>query len=81
MVTHRWGRRHARRTALLVVVILAVGAPAAAAAGPAATVARLGAAPAAQRLSLMLPLRADVTGLERLATAVSTVGSPQYGQF
>ncbi|MDQ6731871.1 MAG: S53 family peptidase, partial [Actinomycetota bacterium] len=48
---------------------------------PAATVARLGGAPGAQRLSLMLPLRADVAGLERLANAVSTFGSPQYGQF
>ena len=81
MVTHRWDGRYARRIALFVVVILAVAAPTAAASGPAATVARLGAAPAAQRLSLMLPLRADLTGLERLATAVSTVGSPQYGQF
>jgi subtilase family serine protease len=81
VVTHRWGRRHAQRIALLVVLILAVAAPTAAASGPAATVARLGAAPATQRLSLMLPLRADVSGLERLAAAVSTVGSPQYGQF
>lgn len=81
MVMHRWGRRHAQRIALLVVSILALAAQSAAASGPAATVARLGAAPAAQRLSLMLPLRADVTGLERLANAVSTFGSPQYGQF
>ena len=81
MVTQRMGRRHAHRAALLVVVILAMGAQTAAAAGPAATIARLGAAPAGQRLSLLLPLRADVTGLERLANAVSTVGSPQYGQF
>ena len=81
MVTHCWGRKHAPRTALLVVFILAIAAQTAAASGRAATVARVGAAPAGQRLSLMLPLRADVAGLERLATAVSTIGSPQYGQF
>ncbi len=32
-------------------------------------------------LHLVLPLRANVAGLERLATAVTTVGSPQYGQY
>lgn len=81
MVTHHWGCRYALRIALLAVSILALAVQSAAASGPAATVARLGAAPGAQRLSLMLPLRADVSGLERLANAVSTVGSPQYGQF
>ncbi len=81
MVTHCWGRRHGQRTALLVVFILALAAQTAAASGPAASIARLGAAPATQRLSLMLPLRANIAGLERLATAVSTVGSPEYGQF
>jgi kumamolisin len=34
-----------------------------------------------QRIQLVLPLQADEAGLERLATAVNTVGSPQYGQF
>ena len=81
MVMHRWGGRHAQRIALLVVSVLALAAQSAAASGPPATVARLGPAPAGQRLSLMLPLRADVAGLERLASAVSTFGSPQYGQF
>ncbi len=62
-------------------VVLGLLAPAALAAAPRGAVTRLGAAPAAQRLQLVLPLKADEAGLERLATAVSTVGSPQYGQY
>ncbi|MFZ0042629.1 MAG: S53 family peptidase, partial [Solirubrobacteraceae bacterium] len=41
----------------------------------------LGSAPAGQKISLVLPLRADEAGLERLATAVSTPGSAQYGHY
>lgn len=51
------------------------------AAGPQAGAARIGPASASQPLALVLPLRADVAGLERLATAVSTVGSPSYGDY
>jgi len=52
-----------------------------ASAGPRATATRLGSAPASQRISLVLPLEADLAGLERFATAVTTPGSAQYGQF
>ncbi|MGA2925417.1 MAG: S53 family peptidase [Solirubrobacteraceae bacterium] len=38
-------------------------------------------APASQPLSLVFPLRADEASLERYALAVSTPGSPRYGQF
>lgn len=56
-------------------------ARAARAAGPVSTAVRLGAAPADQTVALALPLNADLAGLERFATAVSTPGSPQYGQY
>ncbi len=60
--------------------LLAPGALAAAG-GSEASVARIGSAPAAQQLQLVLPLKADVAGLERLATQVATLGSPQYGDY
>ncbi|HSS39698.1 MAG TPA: S53 family peptidase, partial [Polyangia bacterium] len=41
----------------------------------------LGAAPANGTVSLSLPLKADVAGLERFATAVSDPKSAQYGQY
>ncbi len=41
----------------------------------------LGAAPANGTVSLALPLKADLTGLERFATDVSNPRSPQYGQY
>jgi kumamolisin len=41
----------------------------------------LGAAPANGHVSLSLPLKADLTGLERFAAAVSDPKSPQYGQY
>ncbi len=41
----------------------------------------LGAAPGAGSVSLALPLKADVNGLEQFAAAVSNPKSPQYGQF
>jgi kumamolisin len=43
--------------------------------------AQLGSAPAAQQLALVLPLRADIAGLERFAGEVTTVGSPIYGDY
>ncbi|MDQ6836124.1 MAG: protease pro-enzyme activation domain-containing protein, partial [Actinomycetota bacterium] len=76
MGTRSW--RHRWVALAGVVGGLAVGAPAALAAGP---VERLGAAPGGQGLSLVLPLRANLSGLQRFATAVSTVGSPQYRQY
>jgi subtilase family serine protease len=60
---------------------LALLAPAALAAAPRGAVTRVGPAPAGQRLQLVLPLKADEAGLQRLAAAVSTVGSPQYGHY
>ncbi|MGH2866359.1 MAG: S53 family peptidase [Solirubrobacteraceae bacterium] len=85
MVKHCWGKGRAAWTTALagaLVALLAWAAPAAYAA-PAAhdQLARLGPAPAHQRLSLVLPLRADLAGLERFAAAVTTVGSPLYGQY
>jgi subtilase family serine protease len=50
-------------------------------AGPVVHGTREGAAPAAQTLALVLPLTADEAGLKRQALAVTTLGSPQYGQF
>jgi subtilase family serine protease len=41
----------------------------------------LGAAPANGSVSLALPLKADIDGLERFAAAVSDPKSPQYGQY
>ncbi|MBV9800644.1 MAG: S8/S53 family peptidase [Solirubrobacterales bacterium] len=52
-----------------------------AAPGPKASITRVGPAPAAQRLQLVLPLPADLDGLERFATAVTTPGSPEFGQY
>lgn len=83
MVEHRLGREGVVRTALLagtLAALLAVAAPPAHASAP-GHLTRLGAAPASQRLSLVLPLRADLAGLERFAAAVTRVGSPLYGQY
>jgi subtilase family serine protease len=60
---------------------LAVATPAAAAGTAPAQMTRVGSAPAGQSLSLVLPLTTDKPGLARFATAVSTPGSPEYGQF
>jgi subtilase family serine protease len=68
----------------LVSVAPAAAAPRALAAGadPAlAHATRIGAAPAGKSLQLMLPLKADAAGLGQFATAVSTPGSPLYGQY
>jgi kumamolisin len=51
---------------------------------PATALARstaVGPAPAAAQLTLVVPLVADDAGLRRFALAVSTPGSPLYGQF
>jgi kumamolisin len=57
------------------------GAQPSAAAPPPGAIARLGPAPAPAQLQLVLPLRANVAGLERFATAVTTIGSPLYGDY
>jgi subtilase family serine protease len=56
-------------------------APAAYAAGPAAHSTRIGPAPSAQALQLVLPLRADLAGLRRQALAITTPGSPLFGAY
>lgn len=65
----------------LAVAALGVGGPAALAAGREAQATKVGAAPAAQRIQLVLPLKADEAGLERLAEAITSKGSPEYGQY
>lgn len=80
MVKQCWGRAQAGRAALIVVLLLATSSATALAAGP-AHIARLGRAPATQSLSLVLPLNADLSGLERLADAVSTPGSPSFRHY
>jgi subtilase family serine protease len=65
----------------MVVAMLAFCAPASLAAGPRAHASKVGPAPASQRLQLVLPLRADLAGLRAFATAVGTLGSPQWGQY
>lgn len=82
MVEHCWGKERAFRAITLLgtlVALLAGLTPAASAAR--SQLARLGAAPAHQQLSLVLPLRANLVGLKRFAAAVTTAGSPLYGQF
>ncbi|HEY3727230.1 MAG TPA: S53 family peptidase [Solirubrobacteraceae bacterium] len=61
--------------------LLGATAPAALAAGPNAAATKLGSVAPGRQMQLVLPLTADEAGLERLASAVNTVGSPQYGQF
>ena len=63
------------------MLLLAGAPPAALAAGPQAHVTRVGPAPAAQPLQLVLPLKSDLGGLRRFALAVSTPGSPAYGAY
>lgn len=65
----------------VATVALGVAAPSAMASPPKGQITRLGTAPAQKPLSLVLPLKTDKAGLARLATAVSTPGSPEYGQF
>ncbi len=67
-------RRPSRWAVALVLTLIA--SLAVAAAGNAAT-----AAPAAQRLRLVIPLVADDAGLRTFAQSVSTPGSPLYGQY
>ena len=63
---------------LLALASLAVcGRPEAAG----ATVRLLGAAPPSETVSLVLPLKVDAAGMQQFALAVSTRGSPQFGQF
>ncbi len=71
-------RAYAAGGAFLLVLC---AAPPALAAGVQAHLTKVGAAPAAQSLELVLPLQADRAALRRLAVAVTTPGSPQYGRY
>jgi subtilase family serine protease len=75
--------RLAARAAAFAVALaaLALWAPTAFAAGPVAGAARVGSAPAQQQLTVLLPLKVDQSGLAAFATAVSTPGSAQYGNY
>ncbi len=61
----------------MVLLTLAPGARATAL----AQATRVGSAPSAQHLELVFPLVADYRGLRRFALAVTSVGSPEYGQY
>ncbi len=65
-------------TFLVAPSALASSAPVA---SPIAGAARVAAAQPNATVSLALPLKADGSGLERFATAVSTPGSPEYGRY
>jgi subtilase family serine protease len=72
------------RTALaacLALAWLALPAGAAAMSRSAARATALGPAPASRQLTLVFPLVADDVGLRQFTLAVSTPGSPLYGQF
>ena len=72
MAYRQWlGRASALCCAL---ALLAIAAPPASAGGSRLT--RMASAPTAHQLQLVLPLRADIGGLERFATAVTSVDSP-----
>ena len=77
MAYRQWlGRASALCCALAV---LAIAAPSASAVGSRLT--PLGSARTAHQLQLVLPLRANIGGLERFATAVTSVDSPLYGDY
>jgi kumamolisin len=69
-----------RRRPILSATALVVLALVAALVAPAGATAA-SPAPAGRSLSLVLPLRADLGGLRRLALAVSTPGDPRYGEY
>ena len=84
------GLARARRARLLPraagrlasLLVLGVGlVPGSALAAGRGRVTRVGPASGRATVSLVLPLRADLAGLERFAAAVSTPGSPRYGQY
>ncbi len=64
-------------SALVALLSLTPGARA----GVVAQATRVGSAPPAQRLELVFPLVADYPGLQRFARGVTTIGSPEYGQY
>jgi subtilase family serine protease len=91
MGTSSWGVSRALgragRAPIWVATVACVLSAAALSASPAVAATSnarwtwLGSAPATGRVSLALPLKADLVGLERFAAAVSNPTSPQYGQY
>jgi subtilase family serine protease len=73
-----WGMA---RLAVLGALTAVLGVSTSVAAAATGQITRLGSAPAGTSLSLVLPLKTDKPGLARFATAVSTPGSSQYGQY
>ncbi|HET9331077.1 MAG TPA: protease pro-enzyme activation domain-containing protein, partial [Steroidobacteraceae bacterium] len=65
----------------IVAAVLAFFAPGALAAGPVAQATRVGPVPRQQQLQLVLPMYADLAGLESFAQSVNTPGSSEYGQY
>jgi subtilase family serine protease len=77
-----WGVRQAAGVSLTIAALaLGVLTPGALASAKLAGATRVGAAPASRRIPLVLPLKVNDAGLQRLAIAVSTPGSSQYGQY
>ncbi|HEX3688048.1 MAG TPA: S53 family serine peptidase [Solirubrobacteraceae bacterium] len=88
MGTSSWGLSRTLGRARIVIAtaacLLCAGAlcaTSALAATPSTHWTWLGAAPANGSVSLALPLKADLHGLQQFATAVSDPKSPQYGQY
>ena len=76
--------RHGRAALFLCALALLVAAttsPPALAAARQAHATKIGAAPAGEQLALVLPLKGDLAGLQRLARAITDRSSPQYGQY
>jgi kumamolisin len=78
-------QRGRARVAVLMTLCLLCACASALLAGPASAASArstwLGSAPADGTVSLAFPLKADLDGLTRFATAVSDPRSPQYGQY
>ena len=72
-----WGL-FSRRLLGALAALTGLLAPATAAARTGGSTARAG---GARSIAIELPLRIDATGLDRFATAVSTPGSPRYGDY
>ncbi len=68
-------------TTVIAAVFASAGAAGAAGAAPTAQIAKVGAAPASTPLHLVLPLTADLAGLRQAALAITTPGSPEYGDY
>lgn len=86
MMIDRWrpGRLQARAQPTVLAALVALAAAVVTlVAWPHDALASVRHAPrgAAQTVSLVLPLHANLGGLERFAREVSTPGSPQYGRF